>query len=142
MRKSRFPIIIASGLIVVMLPAIIDASTVWSHTAAGSLPTRSKVFHNDEVRFEYPAAWREAHFFMLSGSFSRTLGYVSNQRMHPPCTTKKTSLGTERDCGWVVKRLRRGGVLAQWSAVAAKPNWRRSSFGGKPIRVDGVRGVR
>lgn len=141
MRKALPSILVAVGLVVSILAAVHGGNRAPTQALARSVAAGHKAFHNYGVGFNYPAAWR-THHFRLSSSFYRSLVFISNQRMHFPCTTRKIRGGTERDCGLVIRHLRKGGMLAEWSATASvSPTWKLSNFHGKPIRVDGVWGV-
>jgi hypothetical protein len=48
-------------------------------------------------------------------SFTTSLAYLSNQKMHAPCTTTTNSVGIQTRCTLPVDKLDPKGVLAQWT---------------------------
>src|SRR3954453_24116352 len=57
-------------------------------------PSRSDTLNNDGLAFNYPPAWRAVHYEATS-SFTYLITYLSDQRLHSPCTSHKVSGGTE-----------------------------------------------
>src|SRR5262245_28566160 len=84
--------------------------------AATKEPAVSK-YSDSFISFTHPTAWKtysfeqplEMHFFPFV--------YLSTQAMHNPCSTH----GNETACGWPVRRLRPGGVLAVWQIPYVLP---------------------
>jgi hypothetical protein len=139
MPKSRFPILVATGIVafsvLVGWGAAMASSRAQSHQPSAS----GKVFQNASLRLKYPRAWRARHFNVALNPIYSSLVYISNQRMYNPCTTKTTPGGTESRCGAAVKHLRPGGVMADWAALQVPMA---GTMGGKPLRVDGRKAVR
>jgi hypothetical protein len=69
------------------------------------------------VTFNYPPAWKALRFRRPLELHSFPLVYLSTQAIHSPCSTR----GNETTCGWPVKSLKPGGVLAVWQFPYAPP---------------------
>ena len=68
------------------------------------------------LSFDHPRAWRESRYEETS-SFYLLIVYLSNERLHPPCTTTPTNGGVLTRCGDPIARLAPGGVLVSWGNV-------------------------
>lgn len=67
-------------------------------------------YSSSVLSFSHPAAWK-AYTFPATGELHfHPLVYLSNQPAHDPCSTE----GNMTSCGFPVKRLAPGGVLALW----------------------------
>lgn len=140
MRKSRLPTLIATGIVVLTFLAVPGARMISLHASARPPTSYHRVFQSPELRFRYPEAWKARSFFW-AGHFGMPLVYVSNQKMHQPCGTKRVSGSLRSYCGWPLNRLRRGGVFAEWSA-GPLIGLKLAQFPGRRAEVDGVRAVR
>jgi hypothetical protein len=86
------------------------------------------------VSFSYPAGWKALRFQRPLELHSFPLVYLSTQAIHSPCSTH----GNETTCGWPLKRLRPGGVLAVWQLPYAPPcAGCAPARAGVPVRVGG-----
>lgn len=85
------------------------------------------------VSFSYPAEWKALRFRRPLELHSFPLVYLSTQAIHTPCSTH----GSETSCGWPVKRLQPGGVLAVWQFPYAPPCPGCTSGAGAPLQVGG-----
>jgi hypothetical protein len=91
-------------------------------------------YSDSYVSFRYPAAWKALRFRRPLELHSFPLVYLSTQAIHSPCSTH----GNETTCGWPIKRLQPGGVLAVWQFPYAPPCPGCSSReAGKPVRIGG-----
>jgi hypothetical protein len=63
------------------------------------------------------------------------LAYWSNQPMHDPCFTKRTTSGIVSSCGYPIITLRRGGVLVML-IEGGMPGWKIGTEPGKHLLVD------
>ena len=98
--------------------------------AAASTPSVVK-YADSFLTFTHPGAWKtyafqqplELHFFPVV--------YLSTQAMHEPCSTQ----GNATSCGWPIRRLQPGGVLAVWQIPYVLPGTSRTT--GTRIRVGG-----
>jgi hypothetical protein len=84
--------------------------------AAPQAPPLQK-YSGQYVSFDYPAAWKALRFQRPVELHSFPLVYLSTQAIHSPCSTQ----GNVTTCGWPVKRLQPGGVLAVWQLPYAPP---------------------
>jgi hypothetical protein len=71
-------------------------------------------YSQDPLTFRYPTGWRVDHYTEVS-SFTSSLVYLSNQKMHAPCTTANDSGGIQTRCGWPLAKLGSKGVLVEWT---------------------------
>jgi hypothetical protein len=69
------------------------------------------------VSFEYPSGWKALRFQRPIELHSMPLVYLSTQAIHSPCSTH----GDETTCGWPLKHLEPGGVLAVWQLPYSPP---------------------
>jgi hypothetical protein len=83
--------------------------------AAKSPPLTS--YSGSYVSFSYPAGWKSLRFQRPLELHSFPLVYLSTQAIHSPCTTQ----GSRTTCGWPLKHLQPGGVLAVWQVPYAPP---------------------
>jgi hypothetical protein len=68
------------------------------------------------LTFEHPQSWTEARY-PESFTFSDLIAYVSNNRLHNPCTTTDFSGVVTTTCAEPIPRLGPGGVLVSWSNI-------------------------
>ena len=69
------------------------------------------------VSFDYPSGWKALRFQRPLELHSYPLVYLSTQAIHSPCSTH----GNATTCGWPLKHLQPGGVLAVWQLPYAPP---------------------
>jgi hypothetical protein len=126
------------------LGAIAAAVVLTSACGGGGSPQAAakdqplQTYSGQYVSFDYPAAWKALRFQRPLELHSFPLVYLSTQAIHSPCSTK----GNETTCGWPVKRLRPGGVLAVWQLPYAPPCPGCSGPTGTPVQVGGRRATR
>ena len=92
------------------------------------------------ISFDHPAAWRESRY-VESGSFSDLIVYLSDARLHAPCTTTRTNGGELTRCDWPLRKLAPGEVLVSWSNIGfphegpeiPHPN---ATINGRPARIE------
>lgn len=63
------------------------------------------------------------------------VAFLSNQPMHQPCTTTRSSISTTVSCGFPVKSLERNGVLVTFIA-GGMPGWTIADDTGRHLVVD------
>jgi hypothetical protein len=104
-----------------------------SSAAAGDRPLQK--YSGQYVRFDYPGAWKALGFRRPLELHSFPLVYLSTQSIHSPCSTH----GNATTCGWPLKRLQPGGVLALWQFPYSPPCTGPGCSGptGTPLRVGG-----
>jgi hypothetical protein len=100
--------------------------------AAAKDPPLQK-YSGQYVSFAYPATWKALRFRRPLELHSFPLVYLSTQAIHSPCSTQ----GNVTTCGWPVKRLRPGGVLAVWQLPYAPPCPGCAGPTGTSVRVGG-----
>ncbi len=108
-----------------------------AHAAARNDPPL-RHYSGSGLSFSYPSAWtaypptgpRELHF--------QPIVYLSTQPVHAPCATH----GNGTSCGWPVRRLQPGGVLALWQHPYVLPGPASGKPQGTQIAVDGRRAWR
>jgi hypothetical protein len=66
-----------------------------------------------ELSFRHSAEWKAYPFRWAGELHFHPLVYLSTQPVHDPCTTH----GNETTCGFPVRQLQPGGVLAVWEPV-------------------------
>jgi hypothetical protein len=93
-------------------------------------PTRAATrlhqsLNNGDLSLDYPMSWHSVRYERRS-SFTTLLEYLTNQRLHPPCT--------DGSCAWPIDHLSPGGVLVSWSADGF-PGWTLAKTRGKSTRV-------
>jgi hypothetical protein len=110
-------------------------------TATSTAPERVQHFSvKGDLSFDHPLAWHEVRYSMTF-SFSALITYLSNRKLHDPCTRTNTAGIQETSCGLPIKTLGRDGVLVSWSNIGfphsgpeiPNPN---SSIGGQPAHVE------
>jgi len=90
------------------------------------------------VSFRYPSTWT-AHRYVAVSSFSTSIVYLSNDRLHPPCRTTRGQGSVSTACGSPLAHLGPSGVLVEWSEHGF-PDWSlKTRAEGKPITVGGHR---
>src|SRR5674476_391170 len=80
----------------------------------------------------HPAAWR-SYPFEAMGSLGGTIGFLSSDIVHDPCTRTASSI----TCGAAVERLSPTGVLIRWGDVGGPSIRSISAFPGEGITVGG-----
>jgi len=116
--------------------------------AAAKEPTLQN-YSSSTVSFSYPSAWTASEPVLPAEILHfHPLVYLSTQPVHKPCATH----GNETACGWPVRRLQPGGVLAGWAfpyvppgspmpregkriQVGGHPAWRTDQRGGDCRRI-------
>ena len=97
----------------------LSPAVVVSHAElrAGGSPSSGQEWTRDSrfgISVSHPTRWRVWRFAEV-GSFTTALLFLSNQPVTAPCTTSRTSTGTQTSCRGLPKaRLRSGGVLLGW----------------------------
>jgi hypothetical protein len=85
-------------------------------------------YSGEGLAFTHPAAWKP-HSYENRSSFSRSIVYLSTQRLHPPCVRSNVTIGTGPEtgtlitCGWPLDHLAPNSVLVEWSQHGT-PTWR------------------
>jgi hypothetical protein len=103
-----------------------------AQAAAKTPPLAS--YSGSYVSFDYPAGWKALRFQRPLELHSFPLVYLSTQAIHSPCATQ----GSQTTCGWPLKRLQPGGVLAIWQLPYAPPcPGCTPAQAGTPVRVGG-----
>lgn len=101
---------------------------------AGAMNPPLTSYSGSYVSFNYPSEWKALRFRRPLELHSFPLVYLSTQPIHSPCSTH----GNETTCGWPLKRLRPGGVLAVWQLPYAPPCAGCASAPvGTPVRIGG-----
>jgi hypothetical protein len=90
------------------------------------------------ISFDYPADWH-ARTYPEFSDFTAWLVWLSPQRMHPPCVTRRGTHNTTITCSEPLERLRPDSILASWT-TNGMPGWSFSRAPGIPITVGGRRG--
>jgi hypothetical protein len=132
LRRGR---LVACALGIVATAALASACASGG-TTAGAEPKDRPVqkYSGPYVSFDYPAAWKALRFRRPVELHSFPLVYLSTQAIHSPCSTR----ANETTCGWPVKRLQPGGVLAVWQFPYAPPcPGCASGVAGTQLRVGG-----
>ena len=80
----------------------------------------------------HPAAWR-SYPYEAVGSLGGTIGFLSTDIVHDPCTHTASSIS----CGEAVERLSPAGVLIRWGNVGSPSIRSISAFPGGGITVGG-----
>jgi hypothetical protein len=88
------------------------------------------------VSFDYP---RRFHFDPITTNehYITIIGYVSNQRVHQPCTTTNDAGVITTRCGMPLTHMTPGGVLVVWSAAAPPASGLMSALPGTLRTVGG-----
>jgi hypothetical protein len=68
------------------------------------------------LSFQYPAAWSPS-YYRFDTSFADVIVYLSNAKLHAPCTTKNNLGDITTTCQDPIRVLPAGGVLTTWSIV-------------------------
>ena len=91
-------------------------------------------YSNSLLSFSHPAAWKAYPFRWAGEPHFQPMIYLSTQPVQDPCSTK----GNTTSCGFPVKQLEPGGVLATWNAsnppAIALPPGSRTQVGGRVAR--------
>lgn len=86
------------------------------------------------VSFDYPSGWKALRFQRPLELHSMPIVYLSTQAIHSPCSSQ----GNATTCGWPLKHLRPGGVLAVWQLPYSPPcPGCASAQAGTQVRVGG-----
>ena len=86
------------------------------------------------LSFDYPSCWTRGNYHEDSMFFT-VVAMLSNQPMHNPCTTTRTTTGLLTHCGYPLTSLANGGVLVLVSS-GGMPGWRLSHLRGRHLVVD------
>jgi hypothetical protein len=116
-----------------------DAS-ICGGSSPGVPSTVMASFPMARLSFYYPRRWR-SYRYRETSSFTYVLAFLSTDRLHAPCTVKRSASVTRVSCGSPLSRLSPGGVLTTWVAegmpgrtLSIVPGrWTR--IGGHPARV-------
>jgi hypothetical protein len=111
-----------------------------SSTTLGGGAARLVSYHGgghgfEGLSFRYPASW-SAYHYRCASSFTSPIVYLSNERLHPPCTHRRLAHGSVTKGRAPLDRLRPGGVLVEWS-LTGFPGSTFKNAHGRPLRVDG-----
>lgn len=85
------------------------------------------------LSFSYPGAWKASAPTGPTELHFQPLVYLSTQPMGSPCSVH----GNETDCGWPIKHLEPGGVIALWQLPYLLPGASVASAAGKSLQVGG-----
>src|SRR5690242_20531726 len=108
-------------------------------TQAAPMNPPLEKYSGQYVSFDYPSGWKALRFRRPLELHSFPLVYVSTQAVHSPCSTQ----GNETTCGWPVKRLQPGGILAVWQFPYAPPcPGCAAGPAGSPVQIGGHRATR
>jgi hypothetical protein len=114
------------------------ASTLGLATCGGSAGGGSagglRHFDDQTVSFDYPGAWADAKFDVVS-SFSSVLVYLSTAHLSDPCDRTANSIACVRSAA---SGLGPDGVLVEWSRNGF-PGWTFDPTKGQPMNVGGRR---
>jgi hypothetical protein len=130
LRRSRLVACVAGIAATVALASACGGGGAANATSKGS-PLQK--YAGPYVSFNYPAGWKALRFRRPLELHSFPLVYLSTQSIHSPCSTQ----GNVTTCGWPVKRLRPGGVLAVWQLPYAPPCPGCAGPTGTSVRVGG-----
>jgi hypothetical protein len=128
----RWPRLVACVVGIAATAALASACGGGGSSQAAKDPPLQK-YSGQYVSFDYPAAWKALQFRRPVELHSFPLVYLSTQAIHSPCSTQ----GNVTTCGWPVKRLQPGGVLAVWQLPYAPPCPGCSGPTGKLVRIGG-----
>ena len=104
-----------NGSVATTLPT--SAASTLRPTTTTSVATQRFVAATDfGLTFDHPRVWSESRY-RNSSSFSDLIVYVSNTKLHDPCTTTHVAGEVTTICGDPVTRLASGGVLVSWSNI-------------------------
>jgi hypothetical protein len=121
------------------LGALLSGCGGGGHAQAAPKAPPLQKYSGQYVSFNYPAGWKALRFQRPLELHSFPLVYLSTQAIHSPCSTN----GNETTCGWPVKRLRPGGVLAVWQIPYSPPcPGCASGPNGTQVQVGGRRATR
>jgi len=95
--------------------ASVTGPTTSSHLNLATEPTTE--FSRTGLRFDHPRSWLEVAFTATRSTFRESIVYLSNVKLHDPCTRTFSSGGEFITCGAPVSWLPIGGVLVSWSNV-------------------------
>jgi hypothetical protein len=98
-------------------PSTSGASAVPSSTTTSVAVQRFSSGNGFGLTFKHPRTWIEAPYTRTS-SFTSLITYLSNAKLHDPCTTTHDVTGTTTACGDPISVLPPGGVLVNWSAIS------------------------
>jgi hypothetical protein len=119
------------------------AAAVASASACGGGGSAEAAAQNDPpvkyadqyLSFTHPAAWTASKPTGPGLGFHfNPIVYLSTQPLGNPCHVS----GNETTCGWPLKRLEPGGVLAVWQIPYALPGFSLETQPGKPLEVGGA----
>ena len=99
--------------------------------------TPNREYDQGPLRFTYPHSWRDVEHYTELTNFSSVIVFLSNQKLHAPCTRTKTPEVSSTHCGWPVSRLKPDGILAEWS-TSGSPSWTIDDAPGTLQMIGGV----
>lgn len=136
LRRLRFVVCVAG---IVATVGLASACGGGGKTQAAPKDSPLMNYSGSYVDFNYPAGWKALRFRRPLELHSFPLVYLSTQAIHSPCSTR----GNETTCGWPLRRLQPGGVLAVWQLPYSPPcpGCARGPMG-TPVQVGGRRAMR
>ncbi|WP_188943204.1 hypothetical protein [Nakamurella endophytica] len=107
--------------------------------AAAANPAQWPAAVVNGIYFQHPPTWR-LYPYVVAGSLSTVVGYLSTDPLHQPCTTIKVPDGIETDCAQPLTRLTADGVLiilggADGPASRKPPLHPNSTVAGRPASI-------
>jgi len=126
-------VLAACGVTVSPAPATLPPATPPpAATPSTSATPALHHFDGEVLAFDYPGAWRDARFIMVS-SFSNVLVYLSTTPLPDPCDRTPNMIACIRS---PVSGLGPDGVLVEW-ARRAWPGWAFDPTKGRSTKVGG-----
>jgi hypothetical protein len=137
--------LVPCALAIVTIAAVTSACGGGSDVRAAKEPPLQR-YSDRHVSFSYPAAWTESAPKGAGELHFQPLVYLSTEPVQNACSTK----GNGTSCGWPIKRLSPGGVIALWQIpymppsstprgkriqVGGRPAWRQDTAGGGCRRI-------
>lgn len=95
----------------------------------------TKRFSGYGIRFRYPVSLR-AYRYQHSSSFSSSIVYLSNVRLHNPCVARRSATSAHISCTTPTRHLPPKSVLIEWSENGS-PGWTFSRAHGTRTRIGG-----
>ena len=127
--------LVTIGRLLALSGAVVATLGTCVLTVGAATPNRE--YDQSPLKFTYPASWRDVEHYTEMTSFSSVIVFLSNQKLHAPCTTTRNPGGSSTHCGWPVTTLISGGVLAEWSA-SGSPSWTIDDAKGKTHTIGGM----
>jgi hypothetical protein len=123
--------------IAALAAAVVSTSACGGGSSANAAAqTDPSVRYSDQwLSFVHPAAWTASKPTGPGLGFHfNPIVYLSTQALSNPCHVS----GNDTTCGWPLKRLEPGGVLAVWQIPYALPGFSLETQPGKPLEVGGA----